>query len=176
MSDSFYGLYSTTGFDLLAVLTKIASRKNPKIDLGPIDLSCSFVVSDAQKEDMPIVYVSSTFETLTGYKSSEILGKNCRFLQAPGGKVAKGEERKFADSQVVYEMKKHIETAEECQFLNVNYKKSGEPFVNLITVIPVSLDEVTGKVTHFVGFQVDLLEQSNSILNRVSGIFFFDLS
>lgn len=171
MSDSFYGLYSTTGFDLLAVLTKVASRKNPTIDLGPIDLSCSFVVSDAQKEDMPIVYVSSTFETLTGYKSEEILGKNCRFLQAPGGVVTKGDKRKFADSQVVYEMKRHIESAEECQFLNVNYKKSGEPFVNLITVIPVSLDDSTGNVTHFVGFQVDLLQQSHAILNRVSGIF-----
>lgn len=126
MSDAFYGLYSTSGFDLLAILTKVASRKNPTIDLGPIDLSCSFVVSDAQREDYPIVYVSSTFETLTGYKSPEILGKNCRFLQAPGGIVTKGEKRNFADSQVVYEMKRHIEQAEECQFLNVNYKKSGE--------------------------------------------------
>ena len=41
--------------------------------------------------------------------------------------------------------------------------------MNLITVIPVSLDEKSGIVTHFVGFQVDLLEQSHSILNRLSG-------
>ena len=76
MSESFYGLYSNSGFDLLAVLSKISSRQNPQIDLGPIDLSCSFVVCDAQREDYPIVYVSSTFEALTGYTSVEILGKN----------------------------------------------------------------------------------------------------
>ena len=80
MSDSFYGLYSNSGFDLLAVLSKISSRNNPTIDLGPIDLSCSFVVSDALREDYPIVYVSSTFENLTGYKAEEILGKNWYFL------------------------------------------------------------------------------------------------
>ena len=102
-----------------------------------------------------------------------------RFLQAPGGQVSKGETRKYADGNVVYKMKKHIETAKECQFLNVNYKKSGQvcsffnsqqPFVNLITVIPVPIDDKTDMISHFVGFQVDLLEQSYAILSRLSGI------
>lgn len=39
------GLYSTTGFDIVSVLAKVANRKDPKTVLGPIDCSCSFVVS-----------------------------------------------------------------------------------------------------------------------------------
>lgn len=38
------GLYSTTGFDMVGVLTRVGNRKDPKTVLGPIDLSCSFVV------------------------------------------------------------------------------------------------------------------------------------
>lgn len=49
------GLYSTTGFDMVGVLSRVASRKDPKTVLGPVDLSCSFVVVvsdayDAQRE------------------------------------------------------------------------------------------------------------------------------
>lgn len=38
------GLYSTTGFDIVGVLGRVAARKDPKTVLGPVDLSCSFLV------------------------------------------------------------------------------------------------------------------------------------
>ena len=38
------GLYSTTGFDMVGVLARVAARKDPKTVLGPVDLSCSFLV------------------------------------------------------------------------------------------------------------------------------------
>lgn len=38
------GLYSTTGFDMVGVLARVANRKDPKTVLGPVDLSCSFAV------------------------------------------------------------------------------------------------------------------------------------
>ena len=38
------GLYSTTGFDMVGVLARVAGRKDPKTVLGPVDLSCSFLV------------------------------------------------------------------------------------------------------------------------------------
>lgn len=38
------GLYSTTGFDMVGVLSRVAARKDPKTVLGPVDLSCSFAV------------------------------------------------------------------------------------------------------------------------------------
>lgn len=125
-SRDYYGFYSNSGFDMLSVLAQVASRKNPVINLGPVDLSSSFVVSDARQHDHPIVYVSSNFETLTGYSSKEIIGKNCRFLQSPSGIVEKGERRRFVDDGVVYQMKRSLEEFQECQFVNINYKKAGD--------------------------------------------------
>jgi PAS domain-containing protein len=75
------GLYSTSGFDMLGVLARVASRPNPKIVLGPVDLTCSFTVVDIKRYDHPIVYASPTFHRLTGYEQHEIMGRNCRFLQ-----------------------------------------------------------------------------------------------
>jgi PAS domain-containing protein len=40
-------------------------------------LSITFAIND---EDMPLVYVTQGFEVLTGFKSKDIIGRNCRFL------------------------------------------------------------------------------------------------
>ncbi|KAI4357539.1 hypothetical protein L6164_001479 [Bauhinia variegata] len=36
----------------------------------------SFVVSDALEPDFPIIYVNKVFETCTGYRADEVLGRN----------------------------------------------------------------------------------------------------
>jgi hypothetical protein len=51
-------VYSTSGFDLLPILARVALRPNPKVSLGPVDLSCSFAIVDPRLPDHPIVYVS----------------------------------------------------------------------------------------------------------------------
>ncbi|KXS17110.1 hypothetical protein M427DRAFT_153942 [Gonapodya prolifera JEL478] len=160
------GIYSASGFDLLGVLVRVAQRPNPKIDIGPVDFSCSFLVSDVRLPDMPVVYVSDTFEKLTGFTKGEILGRNCRFLQSPDGQVVKGSMRQFCDNGVVYDMKVRVAQGDECQFTLINYKKSGEPFINLVTVIPICWD-TPGEVTHYVGLQVDMVEQPRAILERM---------
>lgn len=35
-------LYSASGFDLLGILAKVATRPKPQIQLGPVDFTCSF--------------------------------------------------------------------------------------------------------------------------------------
>ena len=45
---------------------RVATRPNPEINIGSVDLSCAFVVCDAEKDDFPIVYCSDNFERLTG--------------------------------------------------------------------------------------------------------------
>ncbi|KAJ3372420.1 blue light receptor [Allomyces arbusculus] len=162
------GLYSSTGFDMIGVLSKVASRPNPQVSIGPVDMSCSFVVSDARKPDMPIVYVSDTFERLTGYSAGECVGKNCRFLQSPDGLVNEGSHRRYTDNASVYSMKQSIMSQRECQYTLINYRKGGEPFINLITIIPIAWgsDDDTD-IAYFVGFQVDLVEQPNAIMNRM---------
>ena len=40
------------------------------------------VIADARLPDMPLIYVNPAFERLTGYRANEVVGHNCRFLQA----------------------------------------------------------------------------------------------
>lgn len=63
------GLYSSSGFDMLGVLARVVARPNPQINIGPVDTSCSFLVVDARRYDMPIVFASTTFTELTGYSN-----------------------------------------------------------------------------------------------------------
>lgn len=159
------GLYSSSGFDMLGVLARVVARPNPQINIGPVDTSCSFLVVDARRYDMPIVFASETFTKLTGYSNAEIIGRNCRFMQAPDGHVAMGSRRKYTDGNAVYHLKSHIQSGKECQASVINYRKDGSPFINLVTVIPITWD--TDEIAYFVGFQVDLVEQPNAILEKM---------
>ncbi|KAJ3102517.1 blue light receptor [Phlyctochytrium planicorne] len=159
------GIYSQSGFDLLSILARVVNRPNPVIAMGNVDFSCAFTVTDPRLPGNPIIYASETFSRLTGYSNSEILGKNCRFLQSPTGVVEAGSTRKYSDSNVAFQMKESIKNCKECQFSIINYKKSGEPFINLVTIIPLNY-EGTNEIEYFLGFQVDLVEQPQAILSR----------
>ncbi|KAL0091111.1 hypothetical protein F4703DRAFT_1731804 [Phycomyces blakesleeanus] len=161
----YSSMYASTGFDMLSILARVANRPNPQINLGPVDLSCSFVVVDAHQYDAPIVYASPTFEKLTGYTPSEVVGRNCRFLQAPDGRVALGSRRKYTDNTAVCHIKTHISQGKESQASLINYRKTGQPFVNLLTVIPVAWE--SDEIDYFVGLQVDLVEQPNLIFDSM---------
>lgn len=147
---------------------RVASRPDPQIDIGSVDLSCAFVVCDAELDDIPIVYCSENFERLTGYTRHMILGRNCRFLQAPDGKVESGIKRNYVDDDSVYYLKNMIENREEAQISLINYRRGGQPFMNLLTMIPIAW-EPGGKMKFFVGFQVDLVEQPSAMTNKNSG-------
>ena len=43
--------------------------------------SLNFVISNPREPDNPIIYASEGFFRMTGYSPSEVLNKNCRFLQ-----------------------------------------------------------------------------------------------
>lgn len=47
-------LYSSSGFDLLSILSRVASRPHPRIVLGPVDMSCAFTIVDLRYYDSPI--------------------------------------------------------------------------------------------------------------------------
>ncbi|KAF3196119.1 blue light receptor [Orbilia oligospora] len=164
MNIKMENIYSSSGFDMVGVLMRVATRPNPKINIGAVDMSCAFVVCDARKYDMPIVYCSATFERLTGYTKHEILGRNCRFLQSPTGDVEKGAKRKYVDEESVRYLKQQCEDLDEAQVSLINYRKGGQPFMNLLTTIPISWD--TDDIVYIVGFQVDLVDHPGSIMNK----------
>ena len=160
--------YSSSGFDMLGVLMRVAARPKPQINIGAVDMSCAFVVCDVTQHDVPIVYCSDVFERLTAYTKHEILGRNCRFLQAPDGKIQAGVKRKYVDDQSVLRIKNMINQRQETQISLINYRKGGQPFMNLLTMIPITWD--TDEVKYYVGFQVDLVEQPTSITNKNPGM------
>ncbi|MDN6680411.1 MAG: PAS domain-containing protein [Yaniella sp.] len=166
---SFYFLmeeYLTTYTNL--VQGRVAMRPNPKINIGAVDLSCAFVMCDILIEDHPIVYVSEAFERLTGYTKDEIVGRNCRFLQAPDGKINAGAKRTFVDGQTVHRLRSTIDDRSEIQASIINYRKGGQPFMNLITMIPIQWD--SGVYRYYVGFQVDLVEKPEAVRGRNPGM------
>ncbi|GJN94652.1 hypothetical protein Rhopal_007735-T1 [Rhodotorula paludigena] len=164
-SSNFAGLYSASGFDMLGVLARVAARPNPQIHIGPVDSSCAFAVVDARRWDQPLVFVSDTFVKMTGYCNEEIIGRNCRFLQTPGGGTIQGAPRKYTDGNAAWHMRQHIQAGKESQSSLINYTKAGRPFINLVTIIPICWD--TEEIAYFVGFQVDLVDQPNAILDRM---------
>ncbi|KAJ5162412.1 White collar 1 protein [Penicillium capsulatum] len=158
------GIYSSSGFDILGVLSRVAVRPNPKINIGAVDLSCAFVLCDILRPDHPIVYVSDAFERLTGYTKDEIVGRNCRFLQGPDGQVSAGTKRSFVDTQTVFRLRSTISDRSEIQASLINYRKGGQPFMNLITMIPIQWD--SEEYRFYVGFQVDLVEKPDAVTRR----------
>lgn len=109
-------------------------------------VSQGIVIADATQPDHPIVYASPSFERLTGYSASEVLGKNCRLLQG-----------KDTDQAAVQRLRDSLRAKQACVIELLNYKKDGTPFWNSLALSPV-FDE-TGALVNFVGVQADVTEK-----------------
>jgi len=103
-------------------------------------------ISGPPAEDVPLIYVSESFTDLTGYSRDEALGRNCRFLQ--------GED---TSADPVRTMREAIDTRESASVELLNYRKDGTDFWNQVKIAPIQ-DE-TGTVTNYVGFQQDVTER-----------------
>ncbi|GAA0310312.1 PAS domain S-box protein [Halarchaeum salinum] len=140
---------TTNGDDLVCTVRDISNlhdrafeMKLPAIEAAPVGIA----ISDADRADNPLVYVNERFEELTGYAESEIVGRNCRFLQ--------GEK---TDEAAVAELRAAIDAAEPVTVELRNYRKDGTEFWNRVDIAPIRND--VGDVTHFVGFQQDVTER-----------------
>lgn len=147
------GLYAPSGYDMMSILIRVMTRANPVIELGPIDASCALILCDLQQPDCPIVYANDAFSELTGYTMSEIVGRNCRFLQAPGGKVRRASTRKYVDRDIMKQMHSAVAGNTELAVEVVNFKKNGQPFTNLLAMIPICWDSAVPRFS--VGFQAE---------------------
>jgi len=114
----------------------------PEDDFGQFDdlEDRLFVVADACQPDMPIVYASPEFFALTGYPQSEVLGRNCRFLQGPETST----ETRGALRQALSEGR--MITADI-----LNYRKDGSSFWNRLRMKPILNDD--GDLMYVFGIQ-----------------------
>jgi diguanylate cyclase (GGDEF)-like protein/PAS domain S-box-containing protein len=104
------------------------------------------VLVDAQNPEHPVLYVNPGFESLTGYASADLIGRNLRLLQ--------GDDR---DQDARNRLREAMGRAEACRVLLRNYRKDGTVFWNEMTVTP--LLDAEGRVTHFAGHHRDAGER-----------------
>nr|AML77530.1 putative LOV domain-containing protein [Hemerocallis sp. BC-2016] len=121
-----------------ASIASLGSSLN--ISLGRIKQS--FVLTDPYLPDMPIVYASDAFLSLTGYSRHEVLGRNCRFLNGPD-----------TDIEALQEIKSRIQAEQACSVRLLNYRKDESSFWNLLHIAPVR--NATGKIAFYVGVQIN---------------------
>lgn len=118
----------------------------PDIMLRAVEAaSTGIVISDAL-DDHKLMYVNPAFERITGYSASDIIGKNCRFLQ--------NDDR---DQEARETIREALAAGMPCQVLLRNYKRDGRMFWNELNLSPVRNEE--GVVTHFIGVQKDITLQ-----------------
>ncbi|KAK8448565.1 hypothetical protein SEVIR_7G051600v4 [Setaria viridis] len=116
-------------------------------------LQQTFVVSDATRPDIPIIYASAGFYTMTGYSAKEVIGRNCRFLQGPDTDMA--EVAKIRDA---------VKAGRSFCGRLLNYRKDGTPFWNLLTVTPIR--DNNGKVIKFIGMQVEVSKYTEGLSDK----------
>ncbi|KAM0251583.1 hypothetical protein ACHAP5_001592 [Fusarium lateritium] len=143
------GLYAPSGIDIMSILFRVMGRPNPQVVLGPVDCSVAMVVCDMGRADAPVIYVSESFSDLTGYSAREAQGRNCRFLQSPPGQE-RHPNRKGSDKVASHRMHQAVRAGREIQTPVTNYKKFGQAFNNLLTIIPVPADNTGSR--HCIGF------------------------
>jgi PAS domain S-box-containing protein len=108
--------------------------------------SNGIVITDPRVPDNPLVYVNPAFEEISGYTADEVLGYNCRFLQA--------DDR---DQPALDELRESLAEGRECRVVLRNYRKDGTPFWNELYVSPIYDEE--GRLTNFVGVQNDVSDR-----------------
>jgi diguanylate cyclase (GGDEF)-like protein/PAS domain S-box-containing protein len=100
-------------------------------------------IVDARKADMPMVYCNPKFQEITGYHSSEAIGKNCRMLNAANRKQPE-----------IVQMREQLAQAKPFTMTLQNFRKNGQAFWNQLTTSPV-WDE-NGELSHWIGIQRDV--------------------
>ena len=138
----------------LATLRDVTDRKRAEEMLWLYDramaaTSTGIVISDATNPEHPIIYCNPAFESITGYRGQEIIGKNCRFLQGSD-----------SDSEALEIIRQALKTESECQVILKNYRKDGTAFWNALSISPVR--DRSGKLTHFIGVQRDITDRKQA--------------
>lgn len=106
----------------------------------------AILITDCQRAEFPIIYVSPGFQRLTGYTAAEAIQQNCSFLQG-----------KETDQATVARILESIQQGKACDVELINYRKDGSPFWNHLALAPVCDEQ--GKATHFIAVMTDVTER-----------------
>lgn len=104
----------------------------------------SVVITDANCVEGPlIIYANPSFEKMTGYSISELLGKSPKILQGP-----------LTNRQVIEEMRHCIRNGEYFEGSAINYDKSGRPYNVEWSISPIK--DQHGVIQYFISVQKNI--------------------
>ncbi|MCL1068402.1 PAS domain S-box protein [Shewanella olleyana] len=104
------------------------------------------IVTDIRLPDQPIIFINKAFSKITGYSAEEVLGTNCRFLQGPD-----------TEKDLIKKLSHAVNKGKSCDVVITNYTKSGQAFINSLSIGPVF--NKNRELTHFIGVQNDITEE-----------------
>jgi len=108
----------------------------------------SVTISDAKADGFPIIYSNTAFQKLSGYSSTEVIGKNFAFLQ--------GAESSTIE---VNRIQRALKSRKSIRSEIINYKKNGKTFKNMLILQPV-FDHLNG-FCFVISIQCDITERSD---------------
>ncbi|WP_341936415.1 sensor domain-containing protein [Marinimicrobium sp. C2-29] len=135
-----HSLTSETGNELMRL------RQSPFLAAALSEIECGVTIADPSLEDTPIVYANAAFERMTGYPRSEILGRNCRFLQGD-----------LKDQPGLRILRNAIDRGTDCTTVLTNFRRNGEPFENRIKLR--TLRSHDGALSYIIGIQLDITKE-----------------
>ncbi len=120
---------------LLSRITALAGQTLTSLELqirnrllaATIDGSSSgFAIANARDPNRPLIFVNPAFESLSGYSSAEVIGKNCRFMNA---------EPKTSSERA--RLRETVRTNGTGTFVMRNKRRDGSLFWNELSLFPV---------------------------------------
>lgn len=113
----------------------------------PICVSIASTQRGACDVGFPLLHVNPFFEQTTGYSKAEVVGRNCKLLQA-----GKAEEESIARLSAA------LRQAAPVKVVITNVRKDGSLFRNLLALKPIMDD--SGAYRYVVGVQFDVTQES----------------
>ncbi|NIZ90908.1 EAL domain-containing protein [Kineococcus rubinsiae] len=152
-----------------------ASVGDPVLHRALAASTSGITIADMTQPDQPLVFVNRAFEELAGFRSEELLGRNCRFLQ--------GQD---TGHDAISRLRTAIAEGRECRETLLNYRGADRtPWWNEIHMAPV-VDEA-GRVVQYIGVQNDVTarvdaeqalvqerDRARSYLSRIEQLAFTD--
>ncbi len=103
------------------------------------------VISDARITPTPVVYVNTAFETISGFRREELLGRTCPLLT-----VAPPDDPDLAT------LRRALDTGERCDVTVRSVHRDGTEFWDEVRLAP--LRDSDGELTHVIALHKDVSE------------------